>query len=72
MIAWPPEYGIPTFVDHMDDRVNNAYAAWPTRLYLVGLDGRVVYAGGMAPYNYRPAELKDAIGKYLQDMATDG
>ena len=55
----------------MDDRVNNAYAAWPTRLYLVGLDGKVVYAGGMAPYNYKPDELKAAIGKHLQDIASD-
>jgi len=62
------EYDIPTFVDHMDDRVNNAYAAWPTRLYLVGLDGRVVYAGGMAPYNYKPAEFKAAIENYLKDI----
>jgi hypothetical protein len=32
--------GIRTYVDEMDDRVNQAYAASPTRLYLVGLDGR--------------------------------
>jgi hypothetical protein len=50
----------------MDDRVNNAYAAWPTRLYLVGLDGKVVYAGGMAPY--KPAEFKAAIENYLKNL----
>ena len=50
----------------MDDEVNKAYAAWPTRLYLVGLDGRVVYAGGMAPYNYKPDEFKAAIEDYLE------
>ena len=37
------EFGIRTYVDEMDDAVNKAYAAWPTRLYLVGLDGRVFY-----------------------------
>jgi hypothetical protein len=60
------EYGVRTYVDEMDDAVNKAYAAWPTRLYLVGLDGNVVYAGGLGPYDFRPAKLKTAIGKYLR------
>lgn len=58
-------YGIRTYVDEMDDAVNKAYAAHPTRLYLVGLDGRVVYAGGLGPFGFRPAELGAAIEAYL-------
>ena len=46
------DFGVMTLVDDMDDRVNKAYAAWPTRLYLVGVDGKVVYAGGMVPFGY--------------------
>jgi len=60
------QFGIHTYVDEMDDHVNKAYAAWPTRLYLIGLDGRVVYAGGLGPYGLKPAELKDAIDDYLK------
>ena len=60
------EYGLRTYVDEMDDFVNNSYAAWPTRLYLVGLDGIVVYAGGMGPYGFKPAKLKAAIEDYLK------
>jgi hypothetical protein len=59
------QYGIHTYVDEMDDAVNLAYAAWPTRLYLVGLDGRVVYAGELGPYGFKPKELKSAIDDYL-------
>lgn len=59
------QYGIRTFVDDMDDTVNKAYAALPTRLYLVGLDGRVVYAGGLGPYGFKPVELGAAIEDYL-------
>ena len=59
------QYGIRTYVDEMDDAVNRAYAAWPTRLYLIGLDGRVVYAGGLGPYDFKPAKLKAAIEDYL-------
>lgn len=64
------QYGIRTYVDEMDDGVNRAYAAAPTRLYLVGLDGRVVYAGGLGPFGFKPAELGAAIAKYLAQAAT--
>ena len=59
------QYGIRTYVDEMDDAVNEAYAALPTRLYLIGTDGRVVYAGGLGPFGYKPAELEAAIEAYL-------
>jgi hypothetical protein len=52
----------------MDDAVNKAYAAWPTRLYLVGLDGRVVYAGGLGPYGFKPARLGAAIKDVLMQV----
>jgi hypothetical protein len=59
------QYGIRTYVDEMDDVVNTAYAAWPTRLYLIGTDGKVVYAGGLGPYEFRPVKLNAAIANYL-------
>jgi hypothetical protein len=59
------DYGIRTYVDDMDDAASEAYAALPTRLYLVGVDGRVVYAGGPGPRGFKPAELGSAIEKYL-------
>jgi hypothetical protein len=62
------QYGVHTYVDEMDDAVNRAYAAWPTRLYLVGLDGKVVYAGGLGPYDFKPEKLKAAIEKYLKSI----
>ncbi len=64
------QYGIRTYVDEMDDAVNIAYAAWPTRLYLVGLDGKVVYAGGMGPYDFKPEKLKTAIETHLAEIGT--
>lgn len=59
------QYGIRTYVDELDDAVSKAYAAKPTRLYLVGLDGRVVYAGGLGPYGFSPGALENAIQEYL-------
>jgi len=59
------QYGIRTYVDEMDDAVNEAYAATPTRLYLIGIDGRVVYAGDLGPFGFKPAELGAAIEECL-------
>lgn len=61
------QFGVPTVVDEMDDVVNKAYAAAPTRLYLISLDGRVVYKGGLGPFGFKPKELKEAIRQYLQN-----
>lgn len=60
------QYGIRTYVDEMDDAVMIAYAAWPERLYLVDVDGKIVYAGGQGPWGFKPAELGDAIGGLLE------
>ena len=64
------QYGIRTYVDEMDDAVNEVYAAWPTRLYLVGLDGRVAYAGGLGPFGFKPVALGTAIDEYLARTKT--
>jgi hypothetical protein len=62
------EYGVRTYVDEMNDYVNHAYSAWPTRLYLIGLDGKIVYAGGQGPYDFKPAKLSNAIEEYLKNL----
>lgn len=62
------QYGIRTYVDEMDDAVMTAYAAWPERLYLVGQDGRVAYAGGPGPFGFILAELKNAISLLKEDL----
>ena len=54
-------YGLRTYVDEMDDWVNKAYAAWPTQLYLVGLDGRIVYKGGPGPYDANAAATRSSL-----------
>lgn len=58
---------IPTVVDELDNSVQTAYAAWPTRMYLVGRDGRVVYRGPASVVDaIRPAEVEAAITSQLK------
>ena len=60
------KYGVKTYVDEMDDAVNKAYAAWPTRLYLIDSNGIIAYAGGLGPFGFSPSALKKAVQKLLE------
>jgi thiol-disulfide isomerase/thioredoxin len=46
---------IPALVDTMDDAANRAYAAWPSRLFLVDETGRLVVHGAPGPAGLVPA-----------------
>jgi hypothetical protein len=37
--------------------VEQAYAAWPDRIYVVGTDGRIAYKGGPGPRGFSAEEL---------------
>ena len=56
---------MPAIVDRLDDRVNKAYGAQPDRIYLVGKDGKIAFAGARGPSGFRPDELGDAIVEEL-------
>ncbi len=62
---------IPAVVDKMDDAVNQAYQGWPDRLYLVGKDGKLAYAGGRGPFGFHPEELEAAIKAELKKSGSD-
>ncbi len=59
------KYGIHTYVDDIDDSVNQAYAAWPTRLYLIDKYGKVAYKGGLGPFGFKPKEFGHRIEAHL-------
>jgi hypothetical protein len=47
-----------TVVDKADNKVNKAYAGWPERLVVVGVDGRIAYMGGEGPGGFKPGEVE--------------
>jgi hypothetical protein len=63
---------LPCLLDGLDNKVGKAYSGWPDRLYLVGVDGKVVYKGGPGPFGFRPADLSTAIEKYLPTVESGG
>lgn len=56
-------YPLPFGIDDMNNAATNAYAAWPERIYIVDEHGRIAYAGGLGPFNYRPEEACDWLVK---------
>ena len=57
---------VPALLDGIDDAAATAYASLPDRMYLVGRDGKIAYAGGKGPRGFKPDELADAIEKEVK------
>src|SRR5207244_2472104 len=57
---------LPCVVDQMDDKVNKAYSAWPDRLYIVGVDGKIALAGGQGPSGFAPSVFSARV--WLQNL----
>jgi hypothetical protein len=55
-----------TVVDDLDSKVEREYSAWPTRLYLIGKDGRVAWKSKPGPKGFVAAELAVAIEGELE------
>ena len=63
---------MPALIDRLDDKVNQAYQALPDRLYLIGKDGKIAFAGERGPRGFRPELLEQAIGRQLEpDKGSD-
>lgn len=58
---------MPAVVDGMDDAVNRAYQGHPDRLYLVGIDGKIQYAGERGPRGFDPDTWEQAIEQELRN-----
>lgn len=52
---------LPALVDTIDNQTNQAYAASPDRLYLIGIDGRIIYRGAKGPRGFNARELESEI-----------
>lgn len=52
------KYPLPFGVDEMSNAANDAYAAWPERLYILDEMGHISYKGGNGPFKYEPKEVR--------------
>jgi hypothetical protein len=52
------KYVVPFGIDEMSNAANDAYAAWPERLYIIDESGHITYKGGNGPFKYDPKEVR--------------
>ena len=53
------KFTLPFGIDDMSNAANDAYAAWPERIYIIDESGRIAYRGGIGPLNYKPEEARE-------------
>lgn len=51
----------PVVIDSMDNQTAENYAAFPDRLYVIDMEGRVSYKGGRGPFGYKPREMEQTL-----------
>jgi Iodothyronine deiodinase len=56
---------IPAVLDEFGNSTENAYTAWPDRLYVIDGSGRVAYKSPPGPFGFKADELKAAIQKAI-------
>jgi iodothyronine deiodinase-like protein len=56
-------FPVPFSVDDMHDIADHEYSAWPERIYIIDEQGKIVYRGGIGPFNYHPAEARAWLEK---------
>jgi hypothetical protein len=52
------KFPLPFGIDDMSNAANDAYAAWPERIYIIDEGGHIAYRGGIGPFNYKPEEAR--------------
>jgi len=55
------ELRFPSAVDGLDNAAEQAYAAWPSRVYVISTDGQVRYSSGLTEEEFDQAALESAI-----------
>ena len=52
------KFPLPFGIDEMSNAANDAYAAWPERIYILDENAKVAYPGGIGPFQYHPEEAR--------------
>lgn len=59
------EYRIPLAIDALDNRLEQVFAAWPERIYVLAPGGKVVYKGEMGPFGFDTDAAETALKRNL-------
>lgn len=65
------ELDVPALLDDMEDTASKAYASLPDRLYLIGKDGKVAFAGDRGPRGFKVDLLQKAMEAEVKKIKAD-
>ena len=65
MLVGRLKYRAPLALDGIEGAAEQAYGAWPERIYIIGTDGKVAYKGGMGPFQFHPDEAEKKLAALL-------
>jgi Iodothyronine deiodinase len=60
---------IPAVLDEFGNSTEQAYTAWPDRLYLIDASGQVAYKSKPGPFGFNADDLKNAVVRVTQSQA---
>lgn len=60
------ELSMPVVVDDTDNTVDNLYAGWPERMFVINSAGTVAYAGAQGPWGFKVDEVEKALKRLLR------
>jgi len=63
-------YPIPIAIDTMNDAADHTYGGWPERIYIIDEAGKIVYRGGLGPFNYHPEEARAWLARRFPQTAS--
>jgi tetratricopeptide (TPR) repeat protein len=56
----------PTLVDGMDGAVEAAYQAWPSRVFIIGGDGKILYRSQLTEFDFHEEEMEAVLQRLVQ------
>ena len=56
---------IPALIDDLTNSTEEAYTAWPDRLYVIDAEGRVAYKSKPGPFGFKPVQMEDVLKRVL-------
>jgi type I thyroxine 5'-deiodinase len=60
---------IPAIIDDLANSTEEAYTAWPDRLYVIDREGRVAYKSKPGPFGFKPTEMEVSLKQVLPGSA---
>jgi tetratricopeptide (TPR) repeat protein len=62
----------PTLVDSMEGSAEKAYAAWPSKAFVVDKRGKILFSTGLSEQDFRPNDLEAALRKAATPVKQSG